>query len=170
MMRHVWMALPTVLCLLPAQSPRAAEPPAVDVTNFGTFSARRITTEPDPQAPNLARAHSEGYTFLETTRDICARIGVNFGFELRRQAPPADPAWALNVTVDHPPILGMDGRIHVAEHERTQLRDGPRVLGWSYAHTNALVAGEWTWTVTVQGVVVTQQTFHVHTDCSSPMT
>ena len=168
-MRVIWLVLPIVLCLLPVHGPLAAEPPVVNVTNFGTFTARHITTEPDPQAPNLVRVHSEGYTFLETTRDICARIGVNFGFEMRRNAAPADAAWALDVTVDHPPILGMDGRIHITEHERYQLRDGPRVLGWSYAHTNALVAGEWTWTVTCQGVVVAQQTFHVHTDCSSPM-
>ncbi len=156
--------------LLPERGPLAAQAPEMTVTQYGTYAAGIVSLVPDPQSPNAARARIGDYVFLETTYDICARIGVNFGFELRRGAHAAGARLHLNVAIQHPPVHGIDGRIHLREHYGYDVMDQPLLLGWMYRHTNTLVAGEWSWTVTDgSGAVVTRQTFHVHTDCPVPM-
>jgi len=154
---------------LAATGAQAAGWPNVVVSNYGTYAAREVANEPDPQAPNGERALVAGWVFLEETRDICARIGVNYGFELRQLGNPPGRRWLLDYVIDHPPVLGTDGRVHRHESYTTHLGDAPDLLGWEYRHTNTLVAGDWTWTVTYRGALVTRQTFHVHTDCPVPM-
>jgi len=157
-------------CLPPMHGLLAADAPEMTVSQYGTYAAGIVSLVPDPQSPNAARARIGDYVFLEATYDICARIGVNFGFELRRGAHAPGAKLHLDVAIQHPPVHGVDGRIHLREHYEYDVMDQPLLLGWMYRHSNTLVAGEWSWTVTDgRGALVTRQSFHVETDCPVPM-
>ena len=83
-MTRFWLGL--ALLVFAAGTASAEQVKSVEVYEFGTYIANGSHYSHAPSAQGIKIEGHDGYTHLETTRMITARIGARFGFDQAKEA------------------------------------------------------------------------------------
>jgi Domain of unknown function (DUF3859) len=143
----------------------AREVQRVEVYEFGTYAASGSSYTHAPSNQGIKIEGHDGYTHLETTRSVAARLGARFGFRYRVLGTPAGEYVPLKMVWRFPPpgIVGSDPRhpvqLEVVEFDATS--DDNYVITMSLEAPSDLVAGTWTLEIWSGDQKLTEQSFEV---------
>ncbi len=143
----------------------AKEAQRVEVYEFGTYAANGSSYTHSSSSQGIKIEGHDGYTHLETTRTVAARLGARFGFRYRVLGTPPGEYAALRMVWKFPPpgIVGSDPRhpvqVEIVEFDATS--DDNYVITMSLESPSDLVAGVWTFEIWSGDEKLTEQNFEV---------
>lgn len=155
------------LALLVFAAGTAGAQPAqsVEVYEFGTYEASGSSYTHPPSGQGIKIEGHDGYTHLETTRTIAARLGARFGFRYRVIGTPAGEYAPLTMVWKFPPpgIVGSDPAhpVQVEMVEFDAASNDNYVITMSLESPSDLVAGIWTLEIWSGDRKLTEQNFEV---------
>jgi hypothetical protein len=138
---------------------------SVEVYEFGTYAASGAHYTHPPSAQGIKIEGHDGYTHLETTRTIAARIGARFGFRYRVTGTTPGVYAPLKMVWRFPPpgIVGADPahpvELEVVEFDATS--NDNYVITMSLESTSDLVPGIWTFEIWSGDKKLAEQKFEV---------
>ena len=137
----------------------------VEVYEFGTYVASGSHYSHPPSAQGIKIEGHDGYTHLETTRTVAAKIGARFGFRYRVTGTQPGAYAPLKMVWKFPPpgIVGKDPahpvQLEVVEFEATT--NDNYVITMSLESASDLVPGIWTFEIWSGDKKLTEQNFEV---------
>jgi len=153
------------LLVFAAGTASAQQVKSVDVYEFGTYEANGFHYSHTPSAQGIKIEGHDGYTHLETTRTITARIGARFGFRYRVAGTAPGVYAPLKMVWKFPPpgIVGADPKhpveLEVVEFDATS--NDNYVITMSLESASDLVPGIWTFEIWSGDKKLTEQKFEV---------
>ena len=78
----------------------------------------------DVAAPNTAAGkigEHEGLKLVRSTRTVSIEKGIKFGYRFRLRSDRDGPMHGFEMHVEHPPMRGVDGKIHTSQTARIDL-------------------------------------------------
>ena len=137
----------------------------VDVYEFGTYVANGPSYTHPPSSHGIRIEGHDGYTHLETTRTVAARLGARFGFRYRVFGTPPGVYAPLRMVWKFPPpgIVGNDPA-HPVQQEIVQFdatSNDNYVFTMSLESVSDLVPGIWTLEIWSGDKKLTEQDFEV---------
>ena len=153
------------LLVFAAGTASAQQVKSVEVYEFGTYEANGFHYSHTPSAQGIKIEGHDGYTHLETTRTITARIGARFGFRYRVTGTAPSVYAPLKMVWKFPPpgIVGADPthpvELEVVEFDATS--NDSYVITMSLESASDLVPGIWTFEIWSGDKKLTEQKFEV---------
>ena len=153
------------LLMFAAGTASAQQVKGVEVYEFGTYVASGSHYTHAPSAQGIKIEGHDGYTHLETTRTIAARIGARFGFRYRVTGTAPGVYAPLKMVWKFPPpgIVGADPA-HPVELEMVEFdatSNDNYVITMSLESASDLVPGIWTFEIWSGDKKLTEQKFEV---------
>ena len=151
-----------------AQDPFASNILALE--DWGIFSAKVVKHVAAPDTSSGVREIPGQVTLIEQTREICAALGVQFGF--RYHLTGAVPVSRLQVTIqtEHPSFAKWNGGRSTVDTMASAVYPGQsHWTGWAFRDPTKLVGGTWRFSVTNAGRLLLTQQFTVRTGCTAPV-
>ena len=162
-MTRFWLGL--ALLVFAAGTASAQRAKSVEVYEFGTYVANGAHYTHAPSAQGIKIEGHDGYTHVETTRTITARIGARFGFRYRVTGTAPGVYAPLKMVWKFPPpgIVGADPKnpveLEVVEFDATS--NDSYVITMSLESASDLVPGIWTFQIWSGDQILTEQKFEV---------
>ena len=150
--------------LLATTGAAAESAPRFRIVDFGVYATN--TTErqlaPGSTSGDIGVAEAtEFFVPLRQTTVIDAAIGVEFGFNFVDDALPSFDSAPVQIRVEHPPIVAIDGKPVRVDSWEASVQGIPRFTGWKFERPEELVPGTWTIAVVQNDSVVLKQAFDV---------
>ena len=98
---------------------------------------------------------------VQHTNRVDAAIGLEFGFSFINDGLDPFDTEPVQIRVDHPPIVSVDGNAVSMDSWEASAQGIPRFTGWRFERWEELVPGRWTISVISNGSIVLEQTFDV---------
>jgi hypothetical protein len=112
----------------------------------------------------------EGLALVKRTHDFCASFGTSFGYCFSFAPGEAVGSLTIKWTAIHPPLISWTGSKRSVDSRESVLHAGQIYYdGWEFRDTRGLVDGAWHFSVAIQGKIVLEQDFTVHTGCGRPI-
>lgn len=162
-MARFWLAF--ALLVFTAGTATAQQAQRIEVYEFGTYVASGSSYTHPPSHQGIKIEGHDGYTHLETTRTVAARIGARFGFRYRVEGTPPGLYAPLKMVWKFPPpgIVGGDPahpvQLEVVEFEAAS--NDNYVITMSLEAPSDLVPGIWTFEIWSGDQKLTEQNFEV---------
>jgi hypothetical protein len=162
-MARFWLSL--ALLVFAAGTASAQQVKSIEVYEFGTYIASGTHYTHPPSSQGIKIEGHDGYTHLETTRTIAARIGARFGFRYRVTGTSPGVYAPLKMVWKFPPpgIIGSDPahpvQLEVVEFDATS--NDNYVITMSLESPSDLVPGIWTFEIWSGDTKLTEQNFEV---------
>lgn len=153
------------LLVFAAGTAGAQEVQRVEVYEFGTYAASGSSYMHPPSNQGIKIEGHDGYTHLETTRTVAAKLGVRFGFRYRVTGTPPGVYGPLKMVWRFPPpgIVGSDPA-HPVQLEVVEFgaaSNDSYVITMSLESAADLVPGIWTFEIWAGDQKLTEQNFEV---------
>jgi hypothetical protein len=162
-MARFWLAL--ALLVFAAGTATAQQVQRVEVYEFGTYVASGSHYTHPPSSQGIKIEGHDGYTHLETTRTVAAKIGARFGFRYHVTGTPPGVYAPLKMVWKFPPpgIVGSDPthpvQLEVVEFDATS--NDNYVITMSLESASDLVPGIWTFEIWSGDQKLTEQNFEI---------
>lgn len=151
------------LAQLPGIAPASrAQVFAIEILDFGMYTATRTRMIPDPAAPGGVQGRAVDFKLERQTDTIPGQIGRFFGFQFR-VADPALLGKDLTLRILHPRLTEPSGR-SLTEISRVLPAGAPgqiEVHMYGFDHAWEMAEGDWTFQVMRGGAVLVEKTLRV---------
>jgi hypothetical protein len=135
-------------CATPAAPPAshaAIQPPALELTNYGIYTAPTNQSPAQPGAAGGPRLDSAKITFTQVTDQIPASLGVHFGVEFLLTGPAL--AYELKIITRFPRPMAnpATGVFRTSAIVGARVNPGaPSMFGYTFDQVWEMLPGEWT--------------------------
>lgn len=159
-MRRLFAAA-AALALLAPPTVAAADPPRVEVVDYGVYETGTRTTVPMPISVSGKMNLVADVRLVEKTREVVGQLGTSFGFRYRIEGVPT----GANVVIRtrHPRLTNPEtGKsMNYGEREQPVGPGGARYTGYSFDATYEIAEGDWSFQIIYEGRVIGEQKFKV---------
>lgn len=158
-MRRILAAAALALLAPPALA--AADPPRVEIIDYGIYETGARTTVPMPISVSGKMNLVANVRLTAKTREVMGQLGTSFGFRYRILGVPN----GANVVIRtrHPRLTNPEtGRsMNYGEREQSVSPGGDRYTGYSFDATYEIAEGEWSFQIIYEGRMIGEQKFKV---------
>lgn len=148
----------------------AREPQRWAIVDYGTY---QVTADGRQSAPGSSSGDIGVVSALESLAPVAesttveAALGVVFGFNYVDHSRAAFDLTPVQIRVEHPPIVSIDGRTIHVDSWTASAQGIPRFTGWKFERVEEMVPGRWTISVLHDGTVVLSKSFDVRRPSAS---
>lgn len=143
----------------------AKQLPSWRIVDFGVYvtnPTEERAAAPGSSTGDLSVVAAEEFPIpVQHTTRIDAAIGLEFGFSFINDSLGAFDTEPVQIRVEHPPIVSVDGNPLSMDSWEASAQGIPRFTGWKFERREELVPGRWTISVISNGSVVLKQSFDV---------
>jgi hypothetical protein len=134
----------------------------VDFGIYATNPTDERVAAPGSSSGDLGVVAAEEFPMpVHHTTRVDAAMGLEFGFTFVNDGLDAFDIEPVQIRVEHPPIVSVDGNLVSMDSWEASAQGIPRFTGWKFERWEELVPGRWTVSVISNGSVALKQTFDV---------